>query len=267
MSEKDEIAREILPFLVDLFPGVSEGTLLTVIKYLFLAAVMVIALYVTGLVLVRLYVRQVSKHYIKNLPVLKSLQVLDIDGERKKMIHRLILDSVILGSRLDFHTDRKNNSKAVSQIVWDMCRRQNIEAEKSVFYACAAMVYDVGFLDVNASLFHAEVLSSKERKILRAHIMNSYEHLLFIPEEVRSVFFDAAMLHHENYDGSGYPEGLHGNDIPEIAQMIRVAESYVSLTSKRRYRKVFSREEAFKELSRYSADYSPQWLDILKRIV
>ena len=129
------------------------------------------------------------------------------------------------------------------------------------------MVYDVGFLDVNAIFFHAEVLSPGEKKTLRAHIMNSYEHLLFVPEEIRSLFFEAAMFHHENFNGSGYPESLKADEIPQVAQMIRVAESYVSLVSRRSYRKVFTRENALKELEGYSQNYSPEYFDCLKKIV
>ena len=86
-------------------------------------------------------------------------------------------------------------------------------------------------------------------------------------EEIRSLFFEAAMFHHENFNGSGYPESLKADEIPQVAQMIRVAESYVSLVSRRSYRKVFTRENALKELEGYSQNYSPEYFDCLKKIV
>ena len=75
------------------------------------------------------------------------------------------------------------------------------------------------------------------------------------------------MFHHENYNGSGYPEGLKENEIPEIAQMIRVIESFVSLTSKRSYRKVYSREEVLKILKKNSFSYDPKFLSEIEKIV
>lgn len=267
MSEKDEIAREILPFLMDLFPGVSVSLFITCIKYFSLAIFAVIGFVVFYYTLVRIYVRRKSERYIKTLRSMNSIEGLDLDEDRKKTLKNLVLQCVIIGRKIDFHTNRKNNSKNVSHLVWEMCSRLGMEKLQAILYSCAAMVYDIGFLDVNGSYFHAEVLSTKEKKLLRAHIMGSYEHLLFVPEEYRSIFFDASMFHHENYNGTGYPEGLSQKEIPEIAQMIRITESFVALTSNRSYRKVYPRDEAMEILKVSSFSYNPEFLGILEKIV
>lgn len=267
MSEKDEITREILPFLMDLFPGVKVSTFITIFKYLSIAIFFVLGIFTLSYILVKIYIRKKSERYIKNLDALNSIEKLDTNEEKKKMLKDLILECVILGTKIDFHTNRKNNSKNISQIVWKICCNLGMDIETSILYTCAAMVYDVGFLDVSSLYFHAEVLSAKEKKLLRSHIMNSYEYLLFIPEEIRQPFFEAAMFHHENNDGSGYPEGLTKTDIPEIAKMIRVTETFVSLTSRRSYRKVFSVDEALKILNSNLLVYSEQYLSEIKKIV
>lgn len=267
MSERDEIAREVIPFLEDLFPGISASIIISILRIAFLGSLVVLVVSVLIYVLTRLVVLKQSERYLKNLNVLKSIDNLECNEEEKKSIRKLILDCVILGAKIDFHTNRKNNSKLVSQIIWKMSAFYKFEIKTAILYTCAAMVYDVGFLDVNAIFFHAEVLSPGEKKTLRAHIMNSYEHLLFVPEEIRSLFFEAAMFHHENFNGSGYPESLKADEIPQVAQMIRVAESYVSLVSRRSYRKFFTRENALKELEGYSQNYSPEYFDCLKKIV
>ena len=267
MSEKDEIAREVLPFLMDLFPGVPVSTFIIVFKYFTIAVFSGVGIFLLSYLLVKIFIRHKSERYIKNLDALNCIGKLNADDGKKKMLRNLILECVILGTKIDFHTNRKNNSKTVSQIVWKMCANLGMDRDLSILYTCAAMVYDVGFLDVNSSYFHTEVLSVKERKLLRAHIMGSYEHLLFVPEDLRQSFFDAAMFHHENYNGSGYPEGLKENEIPEIAQMIRVIESFVSLTSKRSYRKVYSREDAVKILKKNSFSYDPKFLSEIEKIV
>ena len=267
MNEKDEIAREVLPFIEDLFPGVSISNVILVVKYLTVALVSAIGIFILFYAVARIFVRHNSERYIKNLEALLSIDNLNADEEKKKQLKNLILQCVILGTKIDFHTNRKNNSKIVSQIVWKMCRKTGIEVETAILYTCASMIYDAGFLDVNSSYFHTEVLSAKEKKLLHSHIMGSYEHLLFIPEEIRNIFFNAAMFHHENYNGTGYPEGLSKNDIPEVAQMIRVAESYVSLISRRSYRLGFSKEEAVNKLIKNSAFYNPEFLSLINKIV
>ena len=56
--------------------------------------------------------------------------------------------------------------------------------------------------------------------------------------------FELTMYHHEKWDGSGYPLGLSGKDIPIAARIMAVADVYDALTSERVYKKAFSREEA-----------------------
>lgn len=63
---------------------------------------------------------------------------------------------------------------------------------------------------------------------------------------------DIANYHHENWDGSGYPHGLHGDDIPLAAQIVSIVSAYCALTEKRIYRDSFNREEALDILEKES---------------
>ena len=57
---------------------------------------------------------------------------------------------------------------------------------------------------------------------------------------------DVARYHHENWDGSGYPKGLKGEEIPLAAQIVSIAYVFCALTEKRSYREEFGREEALR---------------------
>ena len=59
---------------------------------------------------------------------------------------------------------------------------------------------------------------------------------------------DAILTHHENWDGSGYPEGIKGSQIPLISRIISIVDSYDAMTNDRPYRKAHSKEYAIKEL-------------------
>ncbi len=84
-------------------------------------------------------------------------------------------------------------------------------------------------------------------KLLRdLHTTNDYND--FIQTSI-----DIARYHHENWDGSGYPEGLKGDEIPLAAQIVAMVDVFCSLTEKRTYRKAFSREEAI-EIMQKEAD-------------
>jgi len=60
-----------------------------------------------------------------------------------------------------------------------------------------------------------------------------------------------AYSHHENYDGTGYPQGLKGDETPFESQIIQVADAYDAMTSERAYRKALSNNEALEILAEY----------------
>ena len=75
------------------------------------------------------------------------------------------------------------------------------------------------------------------------------------------------MKHHENIDGSGYPHGLKGDEIPQVARLIRVAESYMSLSSKRSYRGAMDKETALETLKEQPGIYDQEVVEALDKIV
>ena len=81
-------------------------------------------------------------------------------------------------------------------------------------------------------------------------------------------FESCAMYHHERFDGTGYPEGLKGEDIPEEARIVAVADAYDAMSSDRSYRKHLSQEEIISELKKGSGtQFDPKFADIMLAII
>ncbi len=75
---------------------------------------------------------------------------------------------------------------------------------------------------------------------------------------------EGAMCHHERYDGAGYPQGLKGEEIPEAARIIAVADAYDAMTSKRSYRSYLSQEKVRSEIERgKGTQFDPVFADIM----
>lgn len=79
---------------------------------------------------------------------------------------------------------------------------------------------------------------------------------------------DGAYYHHERYDGSGYPKGLAGKDIPEIGRIIAVADAYDAMTSKRSYRDILPQHQVRSEIengigTQFDPDYAKIMLDMI----
>ena len=79
---------------------------------------------------------------------------------------------------------------------------------------------------------------------------------------------EIARSHHENWDGSGYPEGRAGEEIPLSAQIVAVVSTYCALTERRTYRDSYTREEAFEIMEKdTAAKFNPNIFSIMKKIV
>lgn len=132
---------------------------------------------------------------------------------------------------------------------------------------CAAMIYDAGFLALDSELINATTLTDEQKQEMKTHVELAEKHLDFVPKKYWNIFEDAAMKHHENMDGTGYPKGLKGDEIPQIARLIRVAESYVSLSSKRNYRGALDKESAIQKLREQPELYDITVVECLDAIV
>ncbi len=112
----------------------------------------------------------------------------------------------------------------------------------------AALFFDVGKLKFPPELLDkSEPLSPAEAKFVRTHVRHSVEILKQTPG-VSKEAIDAVSSHHERYDGSGYPRGLSGEQIPVMGRMIAITDVYDAITSNRPYGEALSPAEAVGQL-------------------
>ena len=187
--------------------------------------------------------------------------------EDEEELKQLAIKCEEIGQKIDSVTGRKNNSKNVSEIVYKLSIQLGLPQGLAMLNFCASMIYDAGFLGLDPDLLSSTTLSEEEKEAMKEHVNLAEKYLSFIPKKYWSVFEDAAMKHHENIDGTGYPKGLKGDEIPQIARLIRVAESYVSLSSRRSYRGAMDKESAVAALREQENLYDKDVVDVLEQIV
>jgi putative two-component system response regulator len=120
--------------------------------------------------------------------------------------------------------------------------------------AYASMVHDVGKANVpDAVLKKDGPLDRDEWAIMQAHTRWGEE--LLIENSDFEMAREVARWHHERWDGSGYPDGLSGEDIPFVARIVAVADVYDALISKRPYKEAWPPEKAIAELRRLSGSH------------
>lgn len=128
-----------------------------------------------------------------------------------------------------------------------------------------ALLHDIGKIVVPDSILHkSSILSKAEKILIEQHTVLGYESVqsLRIPDLIK----EAIYYHHENYDGTGYPLKLRGNDIPVSARIIKIADVYDALITDRPHRKSFSEKEAKNIMLREKNKYDPIFLAAFFRI-
>ncbi len=192
----------------------------------------------------------------------------ELSDAAKNELSMLSIECEKIGSKIDKITNRKNNSKNVAEIAFKIANFLRLSSYEASLYFCVAMVYDVGFCDVNPELFTvAGRLTNEEKQQIRDHVIRGLDEIDFVPTRFKGLFHDAIYMHHENIDGSGYPEGLTGEEIPVIAKIIRVAESYVALVSRRNYKNIFDKETAVEELKKHPELYDQRIVLALESVI
>lgn len=134
--------------------------------------------------------------------------------------------------------------------------------------ATGGILLDVGMVRIPEEIRAApRALNRSERELIRSHVEQG-RHMIdeagFSRPEVR----DMLIGHHERIDGSGYPAGLEGNDIPLFARLAAVVDAYDAMTSARPWRPALSRHEALQQLYRnidlrYQAEVVEQFLQCM----
>ena len=111
----------------------------------------------------------------------------------------------------------------------------------------AAAFHDVGYLSTPEYILRKpSVLAEDEMEEVRVHPVRGAA--MFGAEPALAEIARAVRHHHERFDGSGYPEGLHGDEIPLFSRIILVAETYEAMTHHRPYRRALPAEEATRRL-------------------
>jgi HD superfamily phosphohydrolase YqeK len=159
----------------------------------------------------------------------------------------------------DFYT--RGHSERVSRGSAMLAREIGMRADRLEAITYAGMLHDVGKLGVPTKVLQKSgKLSEEEYAAIQLHPMRGLEivrEIGFLDEALAGI-----MHHHERIDGRGYPLGLAGDEIPEFARVIAVADAFDSMTSTRSYRGARRIEEAIAELRKWSgSQFDPALVD------
>ncbi len=174
-----------------------------------------------------------------------------------------------LGLALEFR-DHETQGHTKRVVAWadQLAQDLNLDASTRKFLRWGAYLHDIGKLSISDSILRKpDKLDEEEWEIMKSHVVMGWEMLSrvpFLPQETLEV----VRHHHENWDGSGYPDGLKGQDIPLLARIFAVVDTFDALYSPRPYKRAWKPAEIIEELHRLKGKkLDPKLVDIfIKRI-
>ncbi|HAT4186065.1 TPA: diguanylate cyclase [Clostridium perfringens] len=168
----------------------------------------------------------------------------------EKRIKKNIIDS--LNKELFLRHDYiKEHINIVKKYAVELGKKMNLSEKELKNLKMLAKLHDIGKVGIPEEILSKPgKLKKEEYEIIKTHAEKGYRIAMFNPEFEKIA--PCILAHHEKYDGTGYPLGLKGNDIPLLARIINVVDSYDAMTNKRVYKGSLSAEEAKKELKKNS---------------
>jgi len=130
-----------------------------------------------------------------------------------------------------------------------------------------AMLHDIGKVGIDDRILNKpDRLTDEEWTIMKRHPEIGYRIAKASPE--LEVVAEYILSHHERWDGTGYPRGLVGENIPLLARIIAVADSYDAMTEDRVYRKAMSEQDAVEEIVRNTGtQFDPKIVRLFLEII
>jgi HD-GYP domain-containing protein (c-di-GMP phosphodiesterase class II) len=159
------------------------------------------------------------------------------------------------------HADR------VSRIAGAIAREFGLAERLIEQIELAGLLHDIGKIGVeDRILMKPQRLEQDEQELMRRHPV--YGASILAPSAALRPLVPIVLHHHENFDGSGYPEGLKGEEIPFGSRIIIVADAYEAMTSDRIYRKAIGHDRAMEQLNKYKGvQFDPKVVRALEQVV
>jgi diguanylate cyclase (GGDEF)-like protein/PAS domain S-box-containing protein len=161
----------------------------------------------------------------------------------------------------------QGHGKRLHDLCLNMGRKINLPERSLSNLLLLARAHDLGKVGItDAILFKPDALSEDEWKAVRQHSEKGYR--IALSSNELSGVAELILKHHEWWDGSGYPLGLAGDNIPLECRIFAIADAYDAMTSERCYRESVSRQEALSELRRCSgSQFDPGLVPVFEKLI
>ncbi len=150
--------------------------------------------------------------------------------------------------------ETEGHTQRVTEMTLRLAKRMGVSGQDLVHIRRGGLLHDIGKMGVpDRILLKPDSLTGEEMALMKMHPTYAYQMLMHITHLAPAL--DIPFCHHEKWDGTGYPRGLKGEEIPLAARIFCIGDVYDALTSDRPYRKGWSREKTLEHIRELSGSH------------
>jgi len=184
----------------------------------------------------------------------KNRELLDLNDEIESTLRETVYTMGVIEEQRSRETH--NHTKRVTLYSQALARRVGLPEREVELISAASPLHDIGKLGVpDEILFKPGKLSDEERKIMQNHASIGYQMLCHSRRDILKAAAVIALQHHEKWDGSGYPQGLKGEEIHIYGRIVGLADVFDALISRRVYKEAWELERVVEWVTAQSGSH------------
>jgi diguanylate cyclase (GGDEF)-like protein/PAS domain S-box-containing protein len=186
-------------------------------------------------------------------------------GDEKRTHKSMIFSLEKSLDKKDYETE--GHVKRMEELALLLGRGLKLPENKLNELVMLAAIHDIGKIAVADSIIlKPGKLTAEEWEMVKKHPEVGYR--IAKSSTDLAAIADAILAHHENWDGSGYPEGLKSEEIPLVSRIISIVDAYDAMTNDRPYRGALTREQAIADIKKYSGiKYDPELVEVFIKVM
>ncbi|WP_223282857.1 HD-GYP domain-containing protein [Neobacillus kokaensis] len=170
-----------------------------------------------------------------------------------------------LSNALDYRdTYTQHHSENVAKYAIEIAKKMKLPKNVCEDIYLGGLLHDIGKIGIPEDILKKPgKLTKRELEVIKTHPTIGYEMIKHVSSFNRNGVLDIVLYHHERYDGKGYPKGLKGDNIPLVARIVGIADTFDAMTSNRIYKSQVNVEYALNEIrSNKGKQFDPELVDI-----
>lgn len=188
--------------------------------------------------------------------------------QKNRQLYRSYIETItmVVQAMEERNARTKGHNKRVTLLSMGIGREIGLKEEDMRTLELSALLHDLGLLSIPEKVIRAKSLTEEEREQLHQHPLESVRMISSVPMLQKVIL--PIRHHHERYDGTGYPDGLKGEEIPLLSRILAVVDTYEAMTRESPFHSRTTEEESLEEIKKCAGtQFDPMVVSIFAKVL